>query len=249
MKLSDVIATRTNKTIYRDGKKAIKVFGEDYKTSDVLRESLSTALVFESGFNTPSLLETVKLDNTWAIVTEYIEGKTLQTLIEENPDKYPEYLELFVDIQIDMHSHSGLGLPDMREKLNRKIRQSGLDATARYDLHTRLESTERHTKLCHGDYNPSNIVITPDNKYYVLDWAHAMCGNASADVAKSYLMFCISGHEKEAEDYLKLFCKKTDTARQYVDIWLSILAASRLGKNKPEEREFLMRWANVMDFQ
>ena len=36
MKLDKVIAVRTNKTVYRDGHLAIKVFDSDYSKADVL---------------------------------------------------------------------------------------------------------------------------------------------------------------------------------------------------------------------
>lgn len=249
MKYSEVIVTRPTKVVYRDGEKVIKVFEPAHKPSDVLRESLNHALVSESGFKVPELLENIKLEDKWAIITRHIPGKTLEQLMAENPDKTDEYLERFVDIQLDMHSYSGVGLKNMHEKMHNKISNSGLEATARYDLHTRLDSIERHKKLCHGDFNPSNVIITDNNEAYVVDWAHAMCGNASADAAKTYMLFVLSGREDLAEKYMTLFCKKSDTARQYVQIWLSIVAASRLGKNNEEEKEFLYRWANVVDWQ
>ena len=55
--------------------------------------------------------------------------------------------------------------------------------------------------------------------------------------------------EELAEKYLKLFCEKTDTARQYVNAWMPIVAASQSVKGNPEEREFLLNWANVCDWQ
>ncbi len=41
----------------------------------------------------------------------------------------------------------------------------------------------------------------------------------------------------------------SDTARQYVQQWLPIVAASQLVKGKPEERAFLMHWADVVDYE
>ena len=44
--------------------------------------------------------------------------------------------------------------------MNRKIDMADIDAATRYDLHTRLEGMPRHDKVCHGDFNPSNVIIT-----------------------------------------------------------------------------------------
>ena len=107
----------------------------------------------------------------------------------------------------------------------------------------------RHQKICHGDFNPSNIIIDENGMPHILDWSHVTQGNASADVARTYLLFHLEGKEELADKYLNLFCKKSDTARQYVQKWLPIVAASQSVKGKEEEREFLMRWVNVVDYE
>lgn len=249
MKLDQVIAVRTSKTIYRDGDLAIKVFAEDYAKADVLNEALNQARVEETGLNIPHLREVTMVDGKWAIVTDFIEGKTMQQLMEENPDRFDEYLERFVDIQREIQSKTCPMLNSLTEKMQKKISQSALDATARYDLHTRLASMPVHRKVCHGDFNPSNIIITSDDKAYILDWAHATQGNASADVARTYLLFWLDGNIEGAEKYLNLFCKKSDTAKQYVQKWIPIVAASQSVKGKPEEKEFLLHWADVVDYE
>jgi uncharacterized protein (TIGR02172 family) len=249
MNLNNVIAVRAGKTVYKDGDYAIKVFDENYKKSDILNESLNQARVEETGLNIPKVQEVLKIDGKWAIVFDFIPGKTLQQLMDENPDKLNEYLNLFVDVQLDMHSRRAPLLGKLKDKMNRKISESGLDATTRYELHTRLNSLPTHNKVCHGDFNPSNIIIHNNGTPYILDWSHATQGNASADAARTYLLFWLSGNEKLAEEYLKLFCLKSDTAKQYVQKWVPIVAASQLVKGKPEEREFLLRWVNVLDFQ
>ena len=73
--------------------------------------------------------------------------------------------------------------------------------------------------------------------------------DASADAARTYLLFWLAGDIETAEKYLDLFCKKTDTAKQYVQKWLPIVAASQSVKGKPEEREFLMHWVNVVEYE
>ena len=100
MKFEKVLAERNNKVIYKNGNLAIKVFDENFAKSDVLNEALNQARVEETGLNIPKVEEVSKIDGRWTIASDYVEGKTLQQLMDENPDKMDEYLELFVNIQI-----------------------------------------------------------------------------------------------------------------------------------------------------
>ena len=243
-----IIAVRTGKTIYREGDTAVKVFDADYAKYDVLNEALNQARVENIGLNVPKVLEVKTIDGKWAIVYEYIQGKSLDQLIKENPEKKNEYLELFVDLQMKVHSCTCPMLNKLKDKMNRKSSEADLDATTRYELHTRLESMPKHNKVCHGDFNPSNIIIKDDGTPYILDWSHVTQGNASADVARTYLLFKLQGELDLAEQYLNLFCKKSDTAKQYIQQWMPIVAASQSVKGKKEEREFLLDWVNVVEY-
>ena len=173
MKLEKIIAVRTSKTIYRDKDLAIKVFDKDYSKADILNEALNQARVEETGLNVPKVVEVAKIEGKWAIVTEYVEGKTLAQLMQENPGKFDEYLNLFIDLQMEVHSKKAPLLNKLKDKMNRKIDETTLDATARYELHTRLAAMPKHNKVLHGDFNPSNIIIRPDGKPFILDWSHA----------------------------------------------------------------------------
>ena len=249
MKLDRVIAVRNNKTIYRDGDTCVKVFNAEYSKADVLNEALNQARIEDTGINIPKILEVTMIDGKWAIVSEYIKGKTLAQLIAEDEEKKAEYINLLVDLQMGVHAKTCSLLGKLKDKMSRKIAETDLDATTRYDLHTRLESMPKHNKICHGDFNPSNVIIAEDGTPYSLDWSHATQGNASADVARTYLLFWLSGDSEGAELYLDTFCKKSNTQKQYVQKWMPIVAASQSVKGNDHEREFLMNWVGVVDYQ
>lgn len=249
MKLDNIIAVRTAKTVYRDGDKAIKVFDDNYSKADVLNEALNQARVEETALHVPKILEVTKLDGKWAIVSEFISGKSLKQLINEEPQNKDAYLQQMVELQMEVHRQKAPLLNRLKDKMQRKISQADLDATTRYDLHTRLDAMHEHDKVCHGDFTPSNIIIAEDGTPYILDWAHATQGNASADAARSYLTFWLSGDTGAAEKYLNLYCKLSDTAKQYVQKWLPIVAASQSVKGKPEERQLLLKWVDVVDYE
>ncbi|MDD4124123.1 MAG: aminoglycoside phosphotransferase family protein [Eubacteriales bacterium] len=244
-----IIAVRKSKIIYRDGDTVVKLFDENFSKADILNEALNQARVEETDLHIPKVLEVTKIDGKWAIISEFISGMTLQYLMDENPEKLDEYLNLFVDLQMEVHSKTAPLLNKLKDKMNRKISESSLDATARYEMHTRLEGMPTHKKVCHGDFNPSNIIIREDGVPFILDWSHVTQGNASADVARTYLLFCLEDKKELADKYLNLFCRKSDTAKQYVNKWLPIVASSQMVKKKPEEREFLLKWVSVVEYE
>ena len=95
MNLDRILAVRNDKTVYRDGNLCLKVFNSDFSKADVLNEALNQSRVEETGLHIPKVLEVMKIDGKWAIRTEYVPGKTLQQLIDENPDKKDEYRGIF----------------------------------------------------------------------------------------------------------------------------------------------------------
>lgn len=249
MKAENLIFSRADKKIYRDGDKLIKIFDENYSKANILNEALNHARVEETNLNVPKIRSIEVVDEKWAIVLDYIEGETLQSLMNKHPEKQDEYLNLFVDLQRTVFSKTVPMLNKLKDKMNGKISSADLDASTRYELHTRLDSMPKHKHLCHGDFNPSNIIITSDGTPFIIDWSHATQGNSSADVARSYLLFYLAGEENLANKYLKLYCQKSDTAIQYVQRWIPIVAASRLVKAPESEKQFLRGWIDVVDYE
>ena len=245
---ADVIIPRSNKTIYFKGNLTIKVMNEEYHAADVLNEAFNLSVVSDTGFKVPALHEVTKIDGKWAIISEYIKGEPLSDMIDENPANTDKYFERFTDIHLQMHSYKAERLRHLTDKMHSKISASGLEKNSRFELHARLNALPKHKKLCHGDFTPGNVIITPSDEAYVIDWAHATQGNASADAARTYLRFKLAGNDDHAEKYMSLFCEKSGTDRRYVQKWLAIVATSQLVKGKPEERELLLNWANVVEY-
>ena len=125
--LNQVIAVEKNKTVYRDGDKCIKVFDAEYSKADVLNEALNQARIEEIGLNTPKILEVTEIDGKWAIVSQFVNGKTLAQLIEEEPEKKAEYIQLLVDLQIRIHEKGYAGLNRLKDQLSQKIAQTELE--------------------------------------------------------------------------------------------------------------------------
>lgn len=250
VKIVKVLAERKNKTIYRDGDRVIKLFEKKHPKSNILNEALNQARVEEAtDLNIPKLLEVTKIKEGWALVSEYVSGTTLSELMEKHPEKEDEYLELFVKLQLEVLSKRVPLLSRMKDKFSKKLKDTNLiDDATKYELEQRLDGMKNHAKLCHGDFNPSNIIITEKGNAYVLDWSHATQGNASGDAARTFLLFSIQGKEELADKYLEMFAEKSGIEKTHIRRWIPIVAATQLTKGIKEEQEFLSSWINVVDF-
>lgn len=246
------LVRRGNKVVYDLGDKIAKVFNETKPVSDVFNEALNLARINECGIRSPKALEVTKLEGDeagWALITTKVPGVTLAEKIEAEPQRFGEYLEQFVDLQIEIHGYTSPLLNRQDDKYARMINSlEAINATTRYNLLERLDGLKKGTAVCHGDFNPSNVIVSEDGTLSVCDWAHATQGAPAADVAMTYLLFSLTSKE-QAEAYLDTYCERADMAKQIVRQWLPVIAASELARKRKVNEEFLMSWVDVFDYQ
>ena len=245
------LVRRGNKVVYDLGDKIVKVFNETKPVSDVFNEALNLARINECGIRSPTALVFSQLenDNGWALVTEKVPGTTLAEKMTAEPQRFGEYLEMFVDLQIEIHGYTSPLLNRQRDKFARMIDSlDQLNATTRYNLQERLDGMTKEFKVCHGDFNPSNVIVGDDGPLYVCDWAPATQGSPAAAVATTYLLFALNSKD-QAEAYLELYCDRADMPMQVVRQWTSIVAASELARKRIVNDEFLKNWIDVVDYQ
>lgn len=237
---TNIIAKTETKLIFRKDNRVVKEFNSLFSKSNILNEALNHSMAEESGLNVPKLID-VKLEgDKLSITMEYVQGKTLESIMNDAPENMRHNLEFMVDVELEMHSKKIEGLKKLKIKYGDRLCKAPYDATTRYELFSLLDKLPTHDKLCHGDFNPSNIMVNEKGNYFILDWSHATQGNASADAALTYLEFILNGKRDVAEVYLEIFCQKSDTAVQYVKKWLPIVAAVTAIKTNDESKRAIL---------
>ena len=245
-----VLQQRTDKVVCRDKDTVLKIFGPNYKVSLILNEAMNEARAAETGLPVAKVLEVLKLREHWCIRREYIEGETLADLMAKDKKNMTKYLKDFVAIQCKIFSKTSDRMGNLADKLDKQISASPVDKITRYDLHMKLQSYPRGTALCHGDFNPTNVILTPSGDWRVIDWSHVRLGDPCADVARSYLLFWLSGHVAAAEKYLELACEALKVPLHEVQKWLPIVAAAESSREQtPKNHELLLHWASVVDYE
>lgn len=260
MKLSKkavVITKRHNKVVYRDGDKLVKVFNGEKPAADVFNEALNTTRVEGIGISVPEVLKVDRIkggehDGSWALAHRYVSGKTMYDLWTQGDEtETGQLIERFVDLQLRVLSHTAPLLNRQKDKLQRMISATNgiIDATTRYDLHMRVDGMRKANAVCHGDFNPSNVIVEKTTgELYVCDWAHVTVGLPEVDAAMTYLLFNVE-YPQFAERYIDAFCKQADIARQVVNYWLPVVAAAELSRGRKKSEDFLKSWVNVYDYE
>jgi thiamine kinase-like enzyme len=249
-KQGSVLLERTDKVVTRDKNTVLKIFGPSYKVSAILNEAMNEARAAETGLPVAKVIEVLKLRDHWCIRREWVEGKTLADVMAADKKNLMKYLREFVAIQCEIFSKTSERMGNLADKLDKQISASPLPKETRYDLHMKLQSFARGKALCHGDFNPTNVIITPDGEWRVIDWSHVRLGDPLADVARTYLLFWLAGYVAAAEKYMALACEALKAKVADVQKWLPIVAAAESAKEQSKKNsELLLHWASVMDYE
>ena len=249
-KQDGVLLERTDKVILRDKNTVLKIFGPSYKVSLILNEAMNEARAAETGLPVAKVIEVMKLRDHWCIRREWVEGDTLADVMAKDKKNLQKYLKQFVAIQCEIFKKTSDRMGNLADKLDKQISASPLPRETRYDLHMKLQSFPRGKALCHGDFNPTNVIITPKGEWRVIDWSHVRLGDPLADVARTYLLFWLSGHVAAAEKYMVLACEALKAKVQDVQKWLPVVAAAESAKEQSaKNHELLLHWASVVDYE
>ena len=249
-KQGSVLLERTDKVVTRDKNTVLKIFGPSYKVSAILNEAMNEARAAETGLPVAKVIEVLKLRDHWCIRREWVEGKTLADVMAADKKNLMKYLKEFVAIQCEIFSKTSERMGNLADKLDKQISASPLPKETRYDLHMKLQSFARGKALCHGDFNPTNVIITPEGEWRVIDWSHVRLGDSLADVARTYLLFWLAGYVAAAEKYMTLACDALKAKVADVQKWLPVVAAAESAKEQSKKNsELLLHWASVVDYE
>jgi len=250
VKKDNVLLERAHKVVVKDKGTVLKIFDQEYKVSAILNEAMNEARAAETGLPVAKVLEVLKLRDHWCIRREWIEGDTLADVMLKDKKNAAKYLKQFVAIQCEIFSKTSERMGNLNDKLDKLISASPLPKETRYDLHVKLQSMPRGKSLCHGDFNPTNVIITPKGDWRVIDWSHVRLGDPLADVAHTYLLLWLSGYMASAEKYMNLACDALNAKVSDVQKWLPIVAAAASAKfHDPKNLDLLTHWASVVDYE
>lgn len=234
MNLGNPIATGNTAEIYLSENKIVKVFNDFLPGTESIKEANKQKYAYSRGLPVPKVIDVANINGKQAIIMEYVKGKTLGALFFEDKERTEYYLNISVDMQLEIHSIIPNAVEPMHDKLYRQIKMvSHLDKRQKSYLLKKLESFTFENRLCHGDFHLFNL-IKADNRVVVIDWVDASAGDIRADVYRTYLLYSQISPEL-ADIYLRLYCKKSGLLKSEIFQWASVIAGARLAENVSSE--------------
>ncbi|THE09759.1 aminoglycoside phosphotransferase family protein [Bacillus timonensis] len=234
MILGNPIAKGNTANIYLSDNKIVKVFNDILPDTESINEANKQKYAYSCGLPVPEILDVTKINGKQAIIMQYIKGETLGDLLIKHKEQAEHYLNISVDMQLDIHSIVTDAIEPMYVKLYRQIESViELDKRQKSYLLKELESFTYEERLCHGDFHLFNLIMT-EKQVVIIDWVDSSAGDIRADIYRTYLLYTQFSSEL-AEMYLRLYCEKSGIVRSEVFQWAPIIAAARLSESVSSE--------------
>lgn len=222
------------------------------------RESRAARAVFNAGIQTPDVVDLVELEGRRGIVYQRVDGPSMLQEMGRRPWTLFRYARALAEMQAQYVKLRIPGLMTYRDELWQVIaRTEHLPAELRQPVLEQLKTLPEGETLCHGDFHPANVLVTPQG-LVIIDWMTARSGSSWADVARTRLLLTIGpkgvgkGDGNQASVVLLMFVglffqiyfkrvrELIPDALHECDRWLPVLAAARLEERIAPERSALL---------
>jgi aminoglycoside phosphotransferase (APT) family kinase protein len=161
----------------------LKLFHSQVSPDRVARKHAVTRAVHSAGVPSPAVHDLIEVQGRCGIVFERINGVSLLEHTQARPWWIFGAVRLLAELHVQIHRcPAPAGLPSLRERIAEKSEASDSPETDKQVARDRLASLPDGAALCHGDFHPGHVLMTP-NGPVVIDWDSASRGDPLGDVA------------------------------------------------------------------
>ncbi|OAB47174.1 phosphotransferase [Paenibacillus antarcticus] len=249
MKIGELIGIGNTAKVYRWGKtEVIKLF---YDQSSAVNEGNNAELINNLKLRTPKYSGLVEHEGKMGIVYERIDGPTMLWHIEPSERSLSYNAKIMANLQCEIHNVENKILPNLKSEITNKVNNSHeISNDEKQIIIDMLKSLPDGNSLCHYDFHPDNIIISP-NGPIIIDWLNLLVGSHEADITRTSMM--IQSHslppnapnwlihrdlrEFFNKEYLTEYMKLTDTNEGFLERWMIPTLAARIDEMQGEYRQ------------
>ena len=253
---------RTAEVYAWDDGQILKLYRPELPRDWVGYEAKVGRIVAEAGLAAPAIGDVVEIGGRLGITYERIAGPSMLDALARQPWRLLRSARQFAQVHAAMHACRRPELPAQRDAFARAIRHAAAlpEATRRRVLEALADLPDGEA-VCHGDYHPDNIIVSPRGPI-VIDWVTATHGNPTADVARTVLLFRTAALPEGMPTvkrimtqlfrraflaaYLRAYRDLRPLSDAEIEAWIPVLAAARLNEQIPAEEAVLLRLAETV---
>lgn len=242
---------------WEDGQ-VLKLFHNWFPLENIQYEQRIARAVHASGVSAPDVIgDIVQVEDRNGLIYERVNGRSMLELLPHQPWNIFAFAKRFARLHVQMHERIfKADISTQRSKLEYRIQHiEALTSSLRAALLSRLISLPDDERICHGDFHPANVLVTPQGDA-VIDWIDASCGNPLADVARTSVIFLGAVESGQVSNpfmkafvqtfhstYLKEYFRLRPGGEDEYRRWLPIVAAARLSEGIQELETWLLQQA------
>ncbi len=236
--------------------KVLKLFFPSIPLAWIDQETDTGRYIQATPLPVPKVYERVKLHEREGLIYERIEGPSLLSELGRKPWTVMQAARLLARLHAQVHE---IGAPPHLETQRDWARGGIIEADKlphemQRDILCLLDSLPDGNQLCHGDFHPGNLIITPRGPI-IIDWMTASKGTAAGDVARTSIILEVG----KAPDgtparwliewvrslflstYLRTYFQLHPAEKRLFAAWRAVMAANFLRVSMPEEELDLTR--------
>jgi Ser/Thr protein kinase RdoA (MazF antagonist) len=240
---AEPIGKGLNSDVYAWGERCVlKLFHGRIARAQADREYAVTQAVHAVGLPVPAAYEMIEIDGRCGIVLERIDGVSMLGYTQARPWALFAVIRQFTELHARIHQcQAPAGLRSLHERIAAGIDASDAPEAHKQTARERLAALPDGDVLCHGDFHPENVLVTPRG-LVAIDWESASRGDPIGDVActsrlmrtaslppwsAGYMHLMLKGlrpliHGK----YLKRYLRLATGTRQQIEAWQTPLAVA-----------------------
>jgi aminoglycoside phosphotransferase (APT) family kinase protein len=245
---------RTAEVFVWNETQVLKLFRGFMPPKAALREFDNSQAVFQAGVPVPRPGGVAELDGRTGLVFQKVDGPTMLRRVASRPWTIVTAAHTLAGLHSDMHDRAAPALQPLEERLDRNVRAApDLPEAARHATLRRLEGLPDGESICHGDFHPDNVLMSPQGPV-IIDWSIATRGDPNADVARTSLMLSLGSVPSDTPArtridllrrlfhylYMRHYLRLRGVSRGQVEVWRLPVAAARLNERISGEREVLL---------
>ena len=224
------------------GDRVLKLFHDWFPPEAIEYEGQIAKAVYSAGLNVPEVGEIVEVDGRLGLEYERLRGVLLGEEMRAKPWELGKQARLLARLQAEIHAITDVqGIPALRAKLEERITNTDkLSSEVREAALSALASLPDGEVLCHGDFHPGNVILTPGGPV-LIDWIDAAIGSGPADVARTTVLVmgakATAGPTSLLEKvmlewghrlYRKRYFELRPGGEEEYQAWIPVVAAARL---------------------